>query len=128
VTDLDAQWIAPCGLDCSTCDIRLAPTDPQATRHLVAWFKEMDWLEEQEGIAEVIERGMYCKGCRGDRSIHWSPDCWILHCCVDERGMAFCYECESFPCERLTAWAQQNAGYTEALDRLHHLVQSSGGA
>ena len=103
VTDLDVHWIAACGLDCGTCDIRLAPTDSQAARRLVAWFQEMGWLEEQEGIAEAVERGMYCKGCRGDRSTHWSADCWILHCCVDERGLAFCHECARFPCERLTA-------------------------
>jgi hypothetical protein len=74
VTDLDVPWIAACGLDCGTCDIRLAPTDSQAARRLVAWFQEMGWLEEQEGIAEAVERGMYCKGCRGDRSTHWSAE------------------------------------------------------
>jgi hypothetical protein len=126
VTDLDVPWIAACGLDCGTCDIRLAPTDSQAARRLVAWFQEMGWLEEQEGIAEAVERGMYCKGCRGDRSTHWSADCWILHCCVDERGLVFCPECARFPCERLTAWAQQNAAYAQALDRLHRLAQDRG--
>jgi hypothetical protein len=85
---------------------------------LIGWFKEMGWLEEQEGMAEVIERRMYCQGCRGDRSIHWSADCWILECCVDNRQLESCHECDLFPCDRLVTWSRQNASYTQALSRL----------
>jgi len=56
-------------------------------------------------------------GCHGDRSLHWSPDCWILQCCVDEKGLRYCYECHVFPCERLREWAGQNEGYAQALER-----------
>ena len=34
--------------------------------------------------------------------MHWSPDCWILECCVDKKKLEFCYECEDFPCDKLT--------------------------
>lgn len=115
------QMIAVCGLDCGSCDIRRVPTDPEAAQRVVAWFKEMGWLEEDEGVSEVIQRSMYCTGCRGDRSVHWSSDCWILQCCVDDRGLTFCYECDVFPCERLNDWAQQSARYTRALNRLQHM-------
>jgi hypothetical protein len=112
------DMLAVCGLDCGSCDIRKAPSDPEAARRIVAWFKQEGWLKENEGVKEVIERRMYCEGCREDRSIHWSPDCWILKCCVDEKGHDFCYECEVFPCERLSERSKQNNQYTEALDRL----------
>lgn len=110
--------IAVCGLDCTECDMRLAPTDPEAAKRVVAWFREMGWLEDDEGLDEVLERSMYCKGCRGDRSVHWSPDCWILQCCVDERGLSHCYQCDIFPCQRLTERAEESQRYTEALERL----------
>jgi len=119
--------IAVCGLDCDGCDIRLVPTDANAARRVIAWFKQMGWLEENEGVAEVIERRMYCRGCRGDRSLHWSADCWILKCCVDDRHLEYCHECDVFPCQRLVEWSQQNASYTEALNRLQRMRDLSDG-
>ncbi len=119
------QMIAVCGLDCGSCDIRRVPTDAEAAGRVVAWFKEMGWLEENEGVSEVLQRSMYCQGCRGDRSVHWSADCWILKCCVDDRGLAFCYECDTFPCEKLDDWAGQNASYTQALNRLKQMREEA---
>jgi len=121
VEETTNQMIAVCGLDCENCDIRKVPTDAEAAQRIVAWFKEMGWLKESEGVAEVIERAMYCRGCRGDRSVHWSADCWILQCCVDDKGLAFCYECEVFPCGQLSEWAKENTSYTQALARLRQM-------
>ncbi len=47
--------IAVCGLNCGTCDIRRAPKDPEAAQSVVTWFKKEGWLNENEGIVEVIE-------------------------------------------------------------------------
>jgi hypothetical protein len=115
--------IAVCGLDCGNCEIRLAPTDAGAAHSVIAWFKQMGWLAEHEGLAEVIERRMYCQGCRGDRSRHWSADCWILECCVDDRQLEHCHQCAEFPCKRLVAWSQQNTGYAAALSRLQGMAK-----
>jgi hypothetical protein len=115
------ELIAVCGLDCGSCDIRRVDEDPEVAERIIAWFKEEGWLKEGQGLTEIIDGGMYCKGCRGDRTIHWSPDCWILHCCVDEKGLAFCYECDEFPCDDLEEWAQQNDQYGEALERLKEM-------
>jgi hypothetical protein len=120
-----ALLIAVCGLDCGGCEIRTAPFDARAAEVLVAWFREMGWLAEDEGMAEVVERRMVCQGCRGDRSLHWSADCWILQCCVDDKGLAFCYQCDDFPCRRLGEWAAQNEGYTEALSRLQAMKEGT---
>lgn len=116
--------IAACGLDCSKCDIRKIPTDTEAANRMVAWFRQMEWLEENEGVSEVIERSMYCEGCHGDRSLHWSPDCWILKCSVDERGLQYCSQCDDFPCVRLEQWAEERPEYGEALDRLRSMDES----
>ena len=120
---LKKEMIAICGLDCGSCDIRKAPHDAEAGQRIVAWFKKEGWLKEDEGINEVIERRMYCKGCRGDRAVHWSPDCWILKCCVDDKGHKFCYQCSTFPCERLSEWAKQGDNYCHALDRLKEMKE-----
>jgi hypothetical protein len=118
---MDSNLIAACGLDCSSCEIRLAATDPAAAQVVVDWFKSQGWLSEGEGMAQVIERKMYCTGCLGDRDTHWSADCWILACCVDQRGYSNCSECEEFPCSRLVDWSQQNDDYRAAVARLTRL-------
>ena len=120
------EMMAACGLDCGSCEIRTAPNEPDAAQCLVAWFKKEGWLKEDEGINEVIERRMYCRGCRGDRSVHWSSDCWILKCCIDDKGHKFCYECSMFPCERLSEWAKQSDDYSQALRRLKKMKEKHG--
>lgn len=115
------EYLAACGLDCRSCEIRKVPEDAGAARRVVRWFRKEGWLQEDEGVEEILERGMYCKGCRDDRTIHWSPDCRILRCCVDERGHRFCCECEAFPCEKLEEWSQKNEEYTGALGRLKRM-------
>jgi hypothetical protein len=112
------ELIAACGLDCGACDIRRVPTDPGAARRIVTWFQQMGWLKPHEGVDEIIERGMYCTGCRGSREVHWSPTCWILRCCVNDRRLAFCAECDAFPCQRLMTWAEESKRYAQALARL----------
>lgn len=122
----DQKWLtAVCGLDCGSCDIRRAPTDAVAAQRILAWFREMGWLDENEGLSEVIQRSMYCTGCRGDRSVHWSPDCWILKCCADEKGLDFCHECDVFPCEQLNEWSMENVQYAQALERLQRMGEDA---
>jgi hypothetical protein len=57
---------------------------------MIAWFRQLGWLQEAEGVAEVIEREMYCIGCQGERSVHWSDDCGILLCCADQKHEQHC--------------------------------------
>jgi hypothetical protein len=121
MTETGKAMIAVCGLDCGGCDIRMLPIDPQAAERVVSWFREMGWLQPSEGVAEAIERRMYCQGCHGDRTVHWSADCWILQCCVDQKGLELCHECPEFPCGRLSEWAKGNEGYAQALRRLQQM-------
>ena len=100
------EMLAACGLDCGPCPIRLIPIDKKAAEGAISWFIEMGWLKENEGIAEAIEKKMYCTGCQGDRSIHWSDNCQIMLCCVDEKHKQHCGECsELLSCEKLETFA-----------------------
>jgi hypothetical protein len=87
---------------------------------MVAWFKHMGWLKEAEGVADAIERKMYCNGCQGERSVHWSGNCTILLCCVDEKHKQHCGECaELMSCDKLEAFASdEHAHHKEAVVRL----------
>jgi Protein of unknown function (DUF3795) len=110
--------IAACGLDCSACNLFLAKVDAPAAESLVGWFRQEGWLKVDEGAKEIMSRGPYCLGCHGDRSVQWSGDCWIRKCCVEEKHLRFCSECQELPCTRLIERAQGNPRYTAALDRL----------
>lgn len=72
------QMIAVCGLDCNECDIFKAANNPGIAREIVDWFKK-------ERDTEVKIEDIRCLSCRGDRTKHWSLDCWILKCCVDRK-------------------------------------------
>jgi hypothetical protein len=110
--------LAACGLNCETCEIRLAPFDTGAAEVVVSWFRSQGWLSENDGMAEVIERKMYCTGCLGSRETHWSADCWILQCCVDDHKLENCSQCTDFPCTPLIEWSQQDQSYQQGLERL----------
>ncbi len=118
---MSERLVAACGLDCTECDIRRVPFDDAVAQRAVAWFHDMGWLDETEGVAEILERNMYCQGCHGDRSVHWSADCWILQCCVDDKESWHCSECGDFPCVRLEERADQNEGYGAALAHLRRM-------
>jgi len=125
VEETKEQIIAVCGLDCTLCPLRRASLgDIEAAQGLAEWWKKEGWLKEDEGASEVLERGPHCQHCRGDRAVHWSPDCWILKCCVDDKGLEFCYECKDFPCGRLSDWAKENTSYTQALARMWQMREA----
>ena len=121
----DDVLMAACGLLCGSCDIRRMPFDDEAARVTVDWYREMGWLEKNEGVKDAIKKNMICTGCHGDRTKHWSADCWILKCCVDEKNLRHCDECNDFPCRRLVDWSKQNDGYAKAFERLGQLKSAT---
>lgn len=100
-----------CGLDCSTCNLRDAAANPEKQRQFACWFREHLKIE-------VEPESVRCCGCRGQRAEHWSPDCWILNCCVDYHGRKFCSDCPEFPCRQLRDWAAQGPRFAAAFEWL----------
>jgi hypothetical protein len=97
------NWLSPCGLDCSTCNIHLR-TD-----------EELAYWKSQGVDPETIR----CDGCRSDRGgDRWSPDCEILECCVYKKGLDYCAECSKFICSRIKEWGARSEHHTKAVERL----------
>jgi hypothetical protein len=120
------DMMAACGLDCGTCSIRRFPFDEKAASEAIPWYRKMGWLGEDEGVAEAVAKKLLCHGCHGDRAAHWSADCWILLCCVDQKDLRNCSECETFPCDRLVEWSKTDDSYTKAFARLQSLRNARG--
>ncbi|MFW5898726.1 MAG: DUF3795 domain-containing protein [Candidatus Saliniplasma sp.] len=118
---METPGLAACGLECKECSIYLADSDKELAHEVMNWFIERGWLDGEIDVEEFMSDGPYCLGCHGKRETHWSPDCWILHCCVDEKGLDNCSECDEFPCGRLERWAETDESYLEGLERLKGL-------
>ena len=111
------SMLAPCGIDCSKCKIHRAKSEPETMKSILDWFKN-------ERKKELSPEQIQCDGCLGDREKHWSADCSILKCSVDDHKLTSCSSCGEFPCGRLEKWAQAGTKYTEALGRLKEMRQA----
>ncbi|MBN2238308.1 MAG: DUF3795 domain-containing protein [Dehalococcoidales bacterium] len=110
------EMIGACGINCGDCDIRLAGTNHEIAERLAKGFSE-------KGIIPDATPDMFrCDGCRGDRENHWSADCFILQCCVDDKGYDYCNRCPDFACDKLVEWSNQNERYVKALNRLREMA------
>ncbi len=101
------RWfLTPCGLDCYDCSIRLRTKE------------ELNYWARQNVDLDKIR----CDGCRSSRKKnHWSPNCEILQCCVYERKLEFCAECQDFPCDNIRDWAKEHKHHAEAVKRLEEI-------
>lgn len=112
------QLIACCGLDCETCDARIATmNNDDLLREKTA--REWSSLNNVEIPAETIN----CMGCRTDgvKTIFCSDICEIRQC-VSKRGFDTCGECEELNHCQIVDWIFQ---YTPAakenlLEWKHH--------
>lgn len=84
------QLIACCGLDCESCDARIATvTNDNLLRERIA--QKWSLLNNVEITAEHIN----CMGCRveGVKTVFCSNLCEIRKC-VNEKGLSTCGDCE----------------------------------
>ena len=114
------QLIACCGLDCKTCDARIATlTNNNALREKTAalWTK----LNGVTITPEMIN----CTGCRGDGAK--TPFCDKLcsvHNCVREKGLDTCADCTQMDvCQEIGRLASNNLSALENLKQLRRSKQ-----
>lgn len=84
------QLIACCGIDCESCDARIATiNNDNDLREKTA----RRW-REQNGIPEITADKINCMGCRmeGAKTVYCSELCAIRKC-VSEKGFNTCGDC-----------------------------------
>ncbi|RPI14771.1 MAG: DUF3795 domain-containing protein [Ignavibacteriae bacterium] len=106
--------LSACGLDCSKCDIFIASSNIEVAKKIAEWFNEFRH-------ANIDYKDIHCGGCKCNVNDHWSPDCWILNCCVSKKHIDDCSECDTFPCIKLKEWSYMNDGYLKAYNTLEKL-------
>ncbi len=84
---------APCGLDCFNCTVL---------------FESNITDEIKMGVSSKVgiqPDQVSCRGCRIQDGCKLHKGCETLDC-VKEKGIGFCHECGSFPCEKLQPASQ----------------------
>lgn len=98
-----------CGLYCGACPNLLA------TEH--------DTLDALADIRRSKPEDQICFGCKSGKTAPFCTTCRIKQCARD-KGFEFCFECDSFPCDILTAFIEDNQypyhlGVTKNLSAIH---------
>jgi hypothetical protein len=138
--------VAPCGLVCHTCAAAKDGVIQQHGRALLGFVKGFDPFAEKMSafeprlkkfpeFREVLELigEATCEGCRD--GVCKFPGCEIAPC-AKELGHDYCFQCESFPCDKAdfepllrAKWLRANARmaevgvavyYEEVKDRSHY--------
>ena len=118
--------IAACGLDCRICPLRAVTFRAGAPLTVVELLlRSGTTANEERALRSLLHQRLLCPTCRGGHALHWTEDCHIRKCCIDDRGLEHCSECECFPCRHLNDWAESNPRQADALERLHSMAGST---
>ena len=116
----DDVELAPCGIDCAACNTRRAANDAQFAEQLAAKWR-------QSGQPKATADWFKCQGCRGPSELVWSEGCAIRACCIGQRHLDNCGQCEGFPCDHITRF--ETDGYkhhAQAVKRLREMRATEG--
>ncbi|MGA3086170.1 MAG: DUF3795 domain-containing protein [Thermodesulfobacteriota bacterium] len=84
----DKKLAAVCGLYCEACSLFIATMeDPARLKGMAKRF-------------QVSEEAVKCYGCRSTKRGPYCQTCKMFFCAA-ERGIAFCSQCEEYPCDEL---------------------------
>jgi hypothetical protein len=102
---VDRALLAPCGLYCGACGIRIADAENDAA------------LKEKLARAYGLEpRQIACEGCLSDKRFEFCAAC-AIRSCAQGKGLEGCFQCAEFPCERINAFP-----FAEARERMLRAV------
>lgn len=104
--EVDPQLGGVCGLYCGACPIYRAWVEQDAER--------LEVLARAYGVS--IERLM-CTGCRTPGTFCFGGECEIKGC-AQAKGVAFCADCDEFPCDRLQRVAAGSAFRTTLFENV----------
>jgi hypothetical protein len=129
--NIGGRWIimeklkrAACGVDCTECGSYKVTMerDLNAAKDLVEWYRDMKWIEENEGAEAVLRKNPLCKGCWNTTEDCFfrcgnSNECGLRTCCI-EKQIDHCGHCIDFPCDKYLDFANGHGVHKKAMDYL----------
>ena len=99
-----------CGVYCGACSIYRA-------------YNDNDEALYQRNIDKGIPRDqVFCKGCGSNVVNEWCANCDFRKC-VNEKEIAYCFECEDFPCKKLVDFSKTRPHRTLGLRNFKQLKE-----
>ena len=113
--DTKTEWdISSCGLNCAACDIYHATHGDDVLHDaLFKFFKE----NFDSSITSV-----FCERCRRIPDKRWTSDCHF-QTCATEQGLAFCFECKHFVCEKLVEFGEQAPNHAKTIENMKKMKE-----
>jgi len=92
--NVEKKWLAPCGLYCGVCGIRIADAD-----------NNQKFKERLAPVYGLKPEDLHCDGCLGDpeRIIGFCKMCHIRDC-TQKKGYEGCHQCAEFPCGHIKSF------------------------
>ena len=110
---IDASLAGVCGVYCGACPVYRA------------------WAEQDLGKLKALAASLgtttdklMCTGCRTPAAFCFGGDCEIKTC-AQERGVAFCPDCEDYPCDRIRRF-EAGAPYRATLRQGANRLRKAG--
>ncbi|MBQ3156488.1 MAG: DUF3795 domain-containing protein [Clostridia bacterium] len=122
---MNGNGLAPCGLDCGSCNLYKAAHDLEAAAALVDWFRSRGWIGEEEGAASVQQKAPFCMGCQDKQEPCWCGECFLRDCC-EEKKYAHCGQCPDFPCAKYMEWTVGMPHHQAAMEILMMRSDNAG--
>ncbi len=117
------ELIGCCGIDCETCDARIATINNDNTLR-----EQTASLWSKLNGATITADMIICTGCRleGAKTVFCDALCPVRHC-VKEKGFCTCADCaEMDRCETLGRIVINNPSVIERLKKLRRMQRSEG--
>jgi hypothetical protein len=95
MTEIHAEYVAPCGLYCGVCRIRRATEDND-----LGYLRRLARIYARRfpEIASASPDELLCDGCLSTRRFVFCRECQIRDC-TQQKGYQGCHKCLDFPCD-----------------------------
>jgi len=107
---MDYRYDTYCGLYCGACPVLVA--------------NQKGTIEELASRNDMDPADLVCAGCKSGTLASFCADCHFIPC-AHGKGVESCVECDEYPCERLTAFRDDERPHhsvvTKNLDRLSEI-------
>jgi hypothetical protein len=114
--ETEYEYGAYCGLYCGACAILVATERGEVEK----------LLEKKEAAGYTVEQ-LTCRGCKTDVLARWCADCEMRRC-ARERGVAFCCDCDDYPCEHNKAFHADKYAHHSVVIKNLEAVREKGPA
>jgi hypothetical protein len=121
----DSILVAYCGLECSTCPIRLATLEEDISAQAEIRNQIAHELTKIYGTVPKPWIITDCDGCKAiqGRLFTGCEDCTIRNCAI-EKGLVNCAYCNDYPCDKLMKHYAIDPGSKIRLDGIRRLAEA----